>query len=243
MQDHIGKPIDPDQLYRVLARWAKPDATVPISGAAPAPSKPDGGSAEVPSIDGVDTTTGLMRTGGRAPQYLNLLRRFTERHAGNAHEIADAIAGGDNAVGQRLAHTLKGVAATLGIDAVSAAARRVEMGLADGDAVDDAIGELDRELAPVIVAITAALPAPGEILNGAHSTPAECADQLRALRTLLEHDDGDAAELIAKIAPGLVGVLGQNELAALSRTVSEYDFPAALTTLDGVCKRLSLEFA
>jgi hypothetical protein len=48
---------------------------------------------------------------------------------------------------------------------------------------------------------------------------------------------------MAKIAPGLVGMLADEEVASLSRTVGDYDFPRALSALDHVCRRLSLELA
>jgi PAS domain S-box-containing protein len=244
MNDHLSKPIDPDQLFRVLARWTKRDTPADDATAATeAERKPNGGVPQLPAIDGIDTRSGLARTGGRPEQYMNLLRRFSDRHAENVTEISHAIEVSDNALAQRLAHTLKGVAATMGADGVAAAALRVETGLKNGEKVAHILPELARELDPVIAAIRATLPAPEPAANGTAATSAECADQLRQLRKLLEADDGDAPEFISRIAPGLTGVLEQDEVAALSRTVSEYDFAAALTTLDTVCRRLSLELA
>jgi PAS domain S-box-containing protein len=245
MNGHISKPIDPDELFRSLAHWTKRDQ--PGETAAPphaAESKPNGvGRVEVPTIDGIDMRTGLARTGGRPEQYINLLRRFAERHGDNVAEITAALDSGDAALAQRLAHTLKGVAATMGADAVAAAAMEIETGLKNGGKVADAIPDLRRELEPLIARIHAALPAPAAPANGSATSAAEYTDQLRKLKKLLEKDDGDAADFIASIAPGLNGVLETAELTALSRSVGEYDFPAALTTLDTVCKRLSLELA
>jgi two-component system sensor histidine kinase/response regulator len=201
------------------------------------------GDAGMPVIEGVDTRTGLARTGGKPERYENLLRRFAERHANTSAEIRAALDVDDIVLAQRLAHTLKGVAATMGADAVSAAAQRIEERLKSGEDVGQGISDLAACLAPVIAAIRSVMPQPLLAANGRITSAAECVDRLQALKTLLENDDGEAGEFIVKIGPGLAGVLDDDEMAALSRTIEEYDFPAALITLNGVCRRLSRELA
>ncbi len=245
MSDHIAKPIDPDELFRVIARWAKRDGTGSVI-AKPAPvatGRQSGGSPDLPVIEGIDTHTGLAQTGGKPEQYANVLLRFAERHADNAAEITAALNAGDNSLAQRLAHTLKGLAATIGASQVSEAARRVELGLKNGERVAGAIDNLASCLPQVIAGIHAAFAATVTPSAGSIASASDCAEQLRVLRKLLEHDDGDAANFMARIAPGLSGILTGDEIASLSRTVGEFDFSAALITLDRVCRRLSLESA
>jgi CheY-like chemotaxis protein/HPt (histidine-containing phosphotransfer) domain-containing protein len=141
MNDHIGKPIDPHELMRVLARWARREGTVNLAVSPPTITEASDAVAAAPLIDGVDTKAGLARTGGKPEQYANLLRRFAERHANDPAEISRALEAGDRALAQRLAHTLKGVAATMGVNAVSAAAQRIEEALKTGDDIGNGVGD------------------------------------------------------------------------------------------------------
>ncbi len=241
MNDHIGKPIDPHELMRVLGRWAQREGTVNLAVSPTAVAQAADGAAAALFIDGVDTKAGLARTGGKPEQYANLLRRFAERHANDSAEMSRALEAGDKALAQRLAHTLKGVAATMGVNAVSAAAQRIEEALKTGEDIGNGVGDLADCLAPAIAGIRSTIVEPPPASAPPAASAAECADQLRTLKILLENDDGEAADFIVKISPGLAGVVPADEMAALSRTVGEYDFPAALIALDSVCRRLSVE--
>jgi CheY-like chemotaxis protein len=241
MNDHIGKPIDPEELLRVILRWTKSGDGAAIEKISPQQS--NGRDADLPTITGVDVLTGLARTGGKPKQYLSLLRRFADRHASNASELRAALEAQNAGLAQRIAHTLKGLAATIGAGDVSNAAQLIELGLKNGETVDASIDTLAARLTQVIDGIRAALAMAPTALNAPTATRAECVDQLSRLKKLLESDDGDAAEFVRQIAPGLSGVLAEQELADLSRSVGEYDFAAALAALDGVCRRLLLELA
>jgi len=241
MNDHIGKPIDPTELVRVLSQWVRPEAALDLSVSSSAGDKKGSDAPTVPVIEGVDTRTGLARTGGKPEQYSNLLRRFAERHANNPAEIRMALDAGDVVLAQRLAHTLKGVAATMGVTDVPEIARQIEFGLTNGEAVDSAVETLASCLPLVIARIREALPATLAVSNGAVATPEDCAAQLQTFRLLLEKNDGDAPDFFAQIGPGLGGMLTGDELAALSQHIGEYDFAAALAALDRVRQRLSPE--
>jgi PAS domain S-box-containing protein len=243
MNDHIAKPIDPDELFAVIGRWTVGDAAIATATATPAAAQPVAEPRGGLAIDGVDSRAGLLRTGGKPEHYANLLRRFAERHRDNASEIATALAAGDTTLAQRIAHTIRGVAATLGAMAVSEAAQRIELGVKNGIAVDDDIAALAERLAPVVAAIARAVPAADGGRHGAAAAKNGTAsvDRLSVLKKLLERDDGEAAEFMATLAPSLAGLLSTDEVAALSRTIGDFDFPGALAALDGVCCRLSLE--
>jgi two-component system, sensor histidine kinase and response regulator len=243
MNDHIAKPIDPDELFRVLSKWtaARRSGDIAVQ-AVTAPAKAVGSAADIPALDGIDTRIGLSRTGGKPEQYVNILRRFAERHGEAVDEITAALGVHDEAAAHRIAHTVKGLAATIGAAEVSEAALSIEQGLSKGESVDVAIDRLAGCLAPVITAIRQVLPAAPVQANGADPlTGAEYADRLSTLRKLLETDDGDAAEFMAKLAPSLANFLADEEVQNLTRTIGNFDFPSALATLDQVRRRLPQE--
>ncbi|WP_431258136.1 response regulator [Roseateles chitinivorans] len=88
--------------------------------------KPDG----LPQIAGLDVQLGLATAGGHLPLYRKLLRTFHDTQTGFAADFADATASGDAITMTRLAHSLRGAAATLGARPLAAAAGALEQACA-----------------------------------------------------------------------------------------------------------------
>ncbi|MCX7250804.1 MAG: response regulator, partial [Burkholderiales bacterium] len=133
MNDHIAKPIDPEQLLTKLRRWVKPRPgsgadTVPANAAAlrqPAHDADEPCWKALAQIDGLDSQLGLRRAAGRESLYLSLLVKFVADQAAAPDRLAQAIARSDWDEAERTAHTLKGVAAQIGAQALSDAAQRL----------------------------------------------------------------------------------------------------------------------
>ena len=78
----------------------------------------------------LDTREALLRLGGNQELYDRLLVLTCSNHANTAKDIRAAIQANDIALANRLAHTLKGVAGTLGATDLQEASRRLELVLA-----------------------------------------------------------------------------------------------------------------
>lgn len=132
MVAHLTKPLDPDELVRVvLAHAANPPPTDrQAATASPAPPPP-AAAAEVvlPETPELDLTAGLRAVSGRRDRYRNLLDKFGPQYRAQPALIRAALQAGNLAEARRLAHGLKGVAATIGAPAVAAAALAVEQPL------------------------------------------------------------------------------------------------------------------
>ena len=72
MNDHIGKPIDPEKLFAALLRWIPPRAAAAAASVAFCTSA-DVAAPEPLYIPGIDTSTALKRTGGNRTRYESLL--------------------------------------------------------------------------------------------------------------------------------------------------------------------------
>ena len=148
MNDHVSKPIDPDELFASMLRWIKPrdSSSPPTEVASVVPSSPalakltDSGVLE---ISGIDTKAALRRTGGNQKRYESLLRKFAEPSAAGVREIRAALAAGDLETAARAAHSLKGAAANLGATAVAEVAAKAETAIANGNGVDDVLNSLE----------------------------------------------------------------------------------------------------
>ncbi|MFO1056232.1 MAG: response regulator [Dongiaceae bacterium] len=248
MCDHVAKPVDPDQLFAALQRWIRPRAPAAAAApmAAPVPPAPPAAAAPAaaagaPAIPGIDTASALRRLGGNRGRYENLLRRFAEEQSGAVETIRAALAAGDAATAERAAHSLRGAAGSLGAMTLAAAAGNAETALSRADGVAPALDALVLELQAATAAIRAALPAAAPADATAPVDRAAAIAVLARLRTLLESDDAEAADLLAEHRAALDGLLGAADAAALGRDVGNFDFAAALERLAGAARRLSLD--
>ncbi|MBV8380461.1 MAG: response regulator [Paucibacter sp.] len=123
MNAFIRKPVDPPQLFELIARW--------LPEAAPAPR------AEV-----IDLDLGLRNCMGQQRLYQRLLRTFVDCHAGDASKLGRLIDLGQLDAAAPLAHSMKSVAGTLGAERLAELAGALEAALLSKD--HDRIGDLRR---------------------------------------------------------------------------------------------------
>jgi two-component system sensor histidine kinase/response regulator len=248
MNDHISKPIDPDQLVSTLLRWIRrPD------GAGAKPQKRDrknfhraSGAAgdEAPlEIPGIDVKSALKRIGGSRERYETLLRRFAQQQADAVEAVRKSLSSGDAATAERAAHSLKGAAGTLGATAVAEAAAKAEMAIRTGQGIDMALASLADDLTEMVEAIHMSLPEDGPTKGGATSSvePAAVVELLTRFKHLLESDDGEAADFIIQERASLSAVLTDIEIEELNKLAAEFNFDEALRCLSGAASRLRLD--
>ncbi len=240
MNDHVAKPIDPDELFAALIRWL-PRRT----GATPPDSAPAGQDG---IRDILDPEAGLRRVLGKQATYRALLRRFVSQHADAAARIAGLMESGDGASATREAHTLKGMAGTLGARAVQAHAEELESALrheapaeraaqvlaALGAALDESVRAMRRLLDSAPPAPEGAEPgAEAESTgDGAPGQPVQMDDTLLdRLETLIEEDDSEAVDLFNAHAEALRAALGQATVARMGEALRAFEFETALEML------------
>jgi len=243
MNDHIAKPIDPDQLFATLARWIR---TRPGERTKP-PDRIVSCQDEVgfPQISGVDHEGALKRVGGNQRLLRNLLAQFVIKEAGASEEVSTALRAGDRKLAERLAHTVKGVAANIGIISVSSAAAKLEKAIREEDGALSALLEefritLRRQVEAIQQGLPKATPVESGLNPRAQFNGEEAATLLKELKFLLEASDGEAGETFLRLADVLAGTVAQPSLDALGAAISEFDFEGALKNLNEITKRYGL---
>jgi signal transduction histidine kinase/CheY-like chemotaxis protein/CHASE3 domain sensor protein len=235
MNDHVAKPIDPAALFDAVGRFYMP------AEGAPAPDRPSAPAAQegLPSIAGLDTNDGLSRVGGNRTLYLKILRQFAGQQTSALDQIPDALANGDHGLAERLAHTLKGVAGSIGAAGVQSAAAVLERVIRDrssADQVERARQRVGVVLEPLARGIKAALGTPGSdasapVQPAAPANPARSREAAAQLSALLSDSDPTAGTFIAANRGALSPLFDEAGWSAFEALVQGYAFADAQARL------------
>jgi two-component system sensor histidine kinase/response regulator len=238
MDDHVGKPIDPRNLYETVARFYRraDGPTVFRAAGSETPAEiPAARPGVVPSVHGLDTGDGLARVGGNQNLYLKLLRQFAAQQGPAVDEITKALAQGNLALAERVAHAVKGVAGNIGATEVRAAAGAVEQLIRENAGTKDveaAVRRLAGALGPLVTEVRAVPePASSEAPAQVPAAPSASPDESRAaaaqLTTLLSDMDPAAADFVQRHDAALRPLFNGEAWPEFERLVQGYAFAMA----------------
>ena len=154
MNDFLSKPVDPAHFHEVLLRW-KPKPPAHEKNAPKTPLTAAGTTA-LPVIAGLDMSEGLRLMMNKPRLYERVLREFHQRFKDEARRIAQAIDQGDLDQAKRLAHSVKGLAGSIGALELQAAAQALELASVSETQGRAALAAFEPQLKLVIGGIAAA---------------------------------------------------------------------------------------
>jgi PAS domain S-box-containing protein len=238
MNDCIPKPLDVPQMFATLARWVHPQVGADGQPGATGAAMHDD---VVPSLPGIDTAAGLAHCMGKPPLYRRVLRAFLRGQRDFSAQFDQARRGPDTQAAARLAHTLRGLAGTVGAHALHDLASDLEARLAreatDAE-IDAAATALMRELDALIDAL---LPHPwvtdDAVADGAPPEPGQLVEPLRALARLIADSDAEAVAHALELQRLLAGSALESLAASLGEALKRYDFEQANTWLSALSER------
>ncbi len=254
MDDHLGKPIEPPELYRVLTKWlmsrSGSSSTAPGARAqTQVECGPVAGKPALPvELPGIDVAAGIRHVGDDEERFRKVLRSFAADQADSPARIRTASERGEADSARRLAHTLKGLAGTIGARALNEAAQGLEDALKEGrdDAVREQLETVAALLREVLDSISDVEPPQDEQpeteqdAGGWPGSREEAGRLVTRLAELLEDSDSDAVQCLEQLEQ--VGVPGAARpgLGRVRNAVDRYDFVAALAQLQALADSLGI---
>ena len=242
MNDHIAKPFDPDQLFETIRHFVARSAPAKpaTSGTAEMGDKAIPSSMDetgLPVLPGIDTVAGLKRVRGKLPLYKELLERFAEGQTGTDAEIRVALEADERTTAERLAHTVKGLAATIGADKLSGLAAALEAAMHRGESPSaDQLAAFGLELALIVNTIKQGFGVPSTPDGSLDEEnvpvdPERLAASLLRISRMLADGDSAVQDLLEQDQALLAAGLGARRYQLVLKAVKDYDFDLALEHL------------
>ncbi|OPY75713.1 MAG: Virulence sensor protein BvgS precursor [Syntrophorhabdus sp. PtaU1.Bin058] len=247
MNDHIGKPIDPDDLFAKLLKWIKPREAQPLQELSGSPAKGavnaasgDTPQGDLPDIPGLDTGLGLKRMMGKKAFYLDMLKQYVLNQEQTPVLISRGMDAGDYATAERLAHTAKGVSGNIGAVQVQELAAGLEKAFREGLSREEIVRAYDAfagEQSRLVAGLKAALGDVAVRQDAGEVDEAKAAAVCERMAKLLVDGDSEAAVFFEAEYDTLRSILGTDQFGLFDRAVKQYDFEKALELIKPKVKR------
>ncbi|MDP3009549.1 MAG: response regulator [Methylococcales bacterium] len=239
MNGFIAKPVEPEQLYAELAHWLPQKDTAAAAGTPIESSKILPAVTQIPSPSLIEQQVGLKYLGGNLPSYQQMLVKFADIHCTDANSLQAALEAGDQATAGRIAHSLKGISATLGMASLREVVSTLEQKINDGlptHNLENEIVMLRKVLAAVseeIHAMHLDNPALPQVVDVDAAKVRELVNRLEAQ---LVTNDAQTIDTWHDLDPLLTQTIGRKLAAPLKRQIESFDFPEALVFLRAIIK-------
>ncbi|WP_432471324.1 transporter substrate-binding domain-containing protein [Amphritea sp. HPY] len=266
MNDHITKPIDPDNLFAALIRWIELAKTAKLERSvreSPDPIQQEEAPNDIPmpaevgeqvnnlpsDIPGVDVKVALRRVMGNKALYQSLLLDFVQDNRRFSDQVSQALDAGDFKTAELLAHTLRGVAGQIGATGVEEKAQTLESAIRkQTGTASTLLLDTSSALQAVSEAIQAALPTEPEersvTLAAAEVDVVALEARLHALGKLLAINDMGAEPAFTEIRDQLLALdatAGGQPIRQLESLIESYNYKQASELLGDIAQQLGLK--
>jgi two-component system sensor histidine kinase/response regulator len=242
MNDYITKPIEPALLFKILVKWIRPGQRDLPEGYADISKDQISAKKEsaLSMLPGIDTYSGLYRIGGNQTLYQSLLSKFYFNNQEIILDIRQAIQDNDQKQALLLAHTMKGVAGTIGAEKLQAMAEELEAALKSNFNSDhaDIIHRFDEQLSIVLTGLKVIVSSDKEDQREQKKAHGNKQKLLEFIKNLQPHVDKNKPKQVK----GLLNEMNQyswpaeynEKLAELKKLSGKYKFKEAKIVLEAL---------
>ncbi|NEP56557.1 MAG: PAS domain S-box protein [Symploca sp. SIO2G7] len=245
MNDHVSKPVNPQELFAALVRWIPPGLYSP----SPVPSSfPSCTIADAPQVtlSGINVDAGLARLNGNWSDYQYLLKRFHATQQQSAEQIQAALNQNDWSQAFFLVHTLKGSAGNIEANHLYQSAGSLEKDLQtqplDPEIIATKALSLSQNLQQVLQSISSLPDKAGEevepVINPSELDTTLVIPLLTKITQLLETDLVEAIAHLEILKQRVRGTPFQESVRAVEERLEEFDTDGAHSLLLDISTRL-----
>ncbi len=232
MDAHITKPIDPEVLMSELCKWITPKD---IDERAQEPPKKAQSNNAIVAIDGIDIKAALRVVAGKQSLLNKMLTTFVADQSQATDAIKDALQNKDNELAKRLAHTLKGTAASIGAMQLQEIAAKIEGYFTkpyDDEVFNNDLHFCEIELTNVIKNISLALSDINKDTDNNVAKPLNLESvkvTVDKLSEYLENNDTEANQLLDTFQHDLSCLFGEEVFSLIKDSIENFDYDTAAT--------------
>lgn len=152
MNDHISKPVDPEKMLVTMAKWINSQygSDKPVKPISVLQDK-NADKTSIYELPGIDVKIGLKTTMNKEEMYRRFLKKFVDDQKEFEQEFRTHIDNQDMEEATRTAHTLKGVAANMGMTDLQQAALKLEMACKENSNQVDELLQLTMERMTIVL--------------------------------------------------------------------------------------------
>jgi two-component system sensor histidine kinase/response regulator len=236
MNDHITKPLNPQDLYRTLRRWLTPGTTSTATASTGLEEKESGKKvAWLPDLPGIDLQEALNILGNKQELLLKMLHEFRRNNSLLPTRLRELSQEGNWPEIQHWAHTIKGVAGYLGAKKLQQTSEGLETALSRGRQEDSVVllVEFIDSLDSVLSALAELPPIPGKSKPhpdrqaAGSATPSEVEKHLQTLIEHLHKGEFAAEEQFSELAELLTGTGYDDRLEIICDLIEDVEYESA----------------
>jgi PAS domain S-box-containing protein len=227
MNDHISKPVEPDNLWEVLLNWVNTGQYVnkilPLTSASDHHADDD--LLVLKSISALD---GIRRFGGKVKSYRKQLHRFSIHYPAAVDDLKGLIEHEGIVAAKVFCHQLKGVCGTIGANDMFIYVTELERVLTQGKTLSPEQFNHLQQLLHQLISDINGLTVPVEVMPQVVLDNKDFIFKLSTLARLLESDMGEAGLLLSILTAGAVGGPFEKDMVEIAINIDSFAIDEAV---------------
>ncbi|WP_160168526.1 response regulator [Catenovulum agarivorans] len=232
MNDHLTKPVDPDELYRVIYKWVDKTNAHATKNAQSGEVSASSELSELQSLSLLDVSNALKQMQGRTALYLDLIKTFVEENQHTRQELEVADNKDDTEQLYLKVHSLKSNAAYIGAQELANAAAQLEQAITNQQDYQALLAKTCNKLNSLMEQLDPfAQQFFKQDIDIGSFTQVEVEQLLKQITELLEESNADVEDFIPKLEQLQYHVENGNMIVKLIEYIDDIEYDDALALI------------